>query len=207
EEEMKGIVRIAAKYNCWIFADEIYRGADLDGIEKPSFIGMYDKVMANGGLSKAYALPGLRLGWLVGPKDVIADTWAYHDYLSICAGIISDRVGEMALKPDMRHRILSRNRAMLNENLKATQDWVRDHRNMIEFVPPKAGGMVFMKYKFPINSTELSDWLRLKKGVFILAGDVYGMDHHFRLGIGAEKHTLLKGYDILTAALRERFGG
>ena len=86
-EEMNSIVSIAREYNCWIFSDEVYRGAELDGVECPSFFGMYEKVVVNGGLSKAYALPGLRLGWLVGPTDIISDTWRYSDYTSITAGV------------------------------------------------------------------------------------------------------------------------
>lgn len=205
-DEMKGIIAIAKKYDCWIYSDEVYRGADLDGIEKPSFYGMYEKVLVNGGLSKAYALPALRLGWLAGPKELIANTWAYHDYTSITAGILSDRIAEIVLKPAMRQKVLTRNRTMLNENLKSTIEWAKQYDSLISFVPPQAGGMVFMKYKFPINSTELSNWLRLEKGVFIVAGDVYAMDHHFRIGIGAEKKSLLKGYEILTTSLKERFG-
>jgi aspartate/methionine/tyrosine aminotransferase len=205
-DEMKGIIAIAKKYDCWIYSDEVYRGADLDGIEKPSFYGMYEKVLVNGGLSKAYALPALRLGWLAGPEELIANTWAYHDYTSITAGILSDRIAEIVLKPEMRKKVLARNRTMLNENLIATKEWAKQYDDLIEFVPPQAGGMVFMNYKFPINSTQLSNWLRLEKGVFIVAGDVYAMDNHFRIGIGAEKKSLLKGYEILTTALKERFG-
>jgi aspartate/methionine/tyrosine aminotransferase len=206
DDEMKTLVDIAKKHDAWIYCDEIYKGADLDGIEKPSFYGLYHKVMVNGGLSKAYALPGLRLGWLTGPEELIADTWAYHDYTSITAGILSHKIGDIVLKSEKRKEVLQRNISMLNENLKITQDWVNKHGDLLEFVPPKAGGMVFIKYKYPINSSELSDWLRLEKGVFILAGDVYGMDNHFRIGIGAEKKDLIRGYEILSDALKERFG-
>lgn len=204
-EEMEGIVSIAKNHDCWIYCDEVYKGASLDGVENPSFYGMYEKVIVNGGLSKAYALPGLRLGWLVGPELKMADAWAYSDYTSITAGIISHKIGEIVLKPEMRKKVLSRNIMMLNDNLKLTIDWVEQYNDLIDFIPPQAGGMVFIKYKFPINSTELSNWLRLEKGVFILAGDVYGMDNHFRIGIGAEKKDLLMGYEILTSALKERF--
>lgn len=206
QREMEAIVAIAKKYDAWIYCDEVYKGADLDGVEKPSFYGMYDKVLVNGGLSKAYALPGLRLGWLTGPENIIADTWAYHDYTSITAGILSHKIGEIVLQPEMRKKVLQRNIAMLNENLELTKDWAEQYNDLISFVPPKAGGMIFIKYKFPMNSTALSDWLRLEKGVFILAGDVYGMDHHFRIGIGAEKKDLSKGYQLLSEALKERFG-
>ena len=87
--EMQEIVAIAESVGAWIYADEVYRGAELDGIELTSFVGMADRVMVSGGLSKAYALPGLRLGWLVGPAETVGTSWAYHDYTSITAGILS----------------------------------------------------------------------------------------------------------------------
>ena len=144
-EEMREIVRIADSFGAWVYADEVYRGAELDGVEIPSFMGMYDKEMVNGGLSKAYALPGLRLGWLA----------TYGD--------------------------------------------------LFHFVPPKAGGMAFMRYDLEINSAELADRLRTTKSVFILAGDCYGMDHYFRVGIGAEEKMLVAGLSRIRAALKERF--
>jgi aspartate/methionine/tyrosine aminotransferase len=205
-EEMHTIIGIAEKYDCWIFSDEVYRGANLSGIENPSFYGLYEKVVVNGGLSKAYALPGLRLGWLTGPKDIIANSWAYRDYTSITAGILSDKIAQIVLKPEMRQKVLTRSIKMLNENLLLTTQWANQYKELVKFTPPQAGGMVFIHYEFPINSRQLSDWLRLEKGVFIVPGDVYGMDYHFRIGIGAAKKDLLRGYEILTEALKEKFG-
>lgn len=206
KSEMEEIVDIASGVGTWIYADEIYRGAELDGIEIPSFVGMYDKVMVNGGLSKAYALPGLRLGWLAGPAEVISDTWAYHDYTSITAGILSHQIGEIALSPEVRSRILERNRSMLRENLKSTMEWINGHEGKFHLIPPKAGGMAFLRYKMDINSSQLAEWLRTEKSVFIVPGDCYGMDHYFRIGIGAEKKYLLEGFARMDEALKEKFG-
>jgi aspartate/methionine/tyrosine aminotransferase len=205
-EEMREIVKIADSVGAWIHSDEVYRGAELDGIEIPSFMGMYDKAMVNGGLSKAYALPGLRLGWLAGPAETIADSWAYHDYTSITAGILSNRIAEIALSPEVRATILERNRSMLRHNLEIMVRWVNAYGDIFHFVPPKAGGMAFMRYDLDINSTELSDWLRTTQSVFILAGDCYGMDHYFRVGIGAEEKTLVAGLSRIREALKIRFG-
>ena len=69
--EMREIVAIAESVGAWVYADEVYRGAELDGVELTSFRGMAERVMIAGGLSKAYALPGLRLGWLVGPEETV----------------------------------------------------------------------------------------------------------------------------------------
>ena len=206
DQEMREIVEIADSVGAWIHSDEVYRGAELDGIEIPSFMGMYDKAMVNGGLSKAYALPGLRMGWLAGPEATIADSWAYHDYTSITAGILSNRIAEIALSPEVRATILERNRSMLRHNLQVMVGWVNAYGEIFHFVPPKAGGMAFMRYDLDINSTVLSDWLRTTQSVFILAGDCYGMDRYFRVGIGAEKDTLVAGLDRIREAFKDRFG-
>ena len=205
-EEMQEIVAIAKSVDAWIYCDEVYRGAELNGVIIESFVGMYDKVMVNGGLSKAYALPGLRLGWLVGPQKLIADTWAYHDYTSIAPGMMSQYIGEIALQADKRKEILSRNRNMLNENLKTVKQWLDQYGDLFEYTAPKAGGMLFIKYNLDINSSELAEWLRNEKSVFILAGDVYGMDHHFRIGIGERKNYIINGLERVKEALKERFG-
>ena len=205
EDEMQEIVRIARKADSWIYADEIYRGAELNNIDTPSFIGYWDKVMVCGGLSKAYALPGLRLGWLAGPEEVISNSWAYHDYTSITAGILSHKVGEIALLPEIRGKILNRNRNMLRENLAVCQKWLQKQQGALHFVPPKAGGMAFIRYDFDINSSLLAEMLRNEKSLFILAGDVFGMDKYFRIGIGAEKNYLMKGLELLSDFLSERY--
>ena len=102
--------------------------------------------------------------------------------------------------------ILERNRSMLRQNLEVMADWLAAYGDLFHFVPPKAGGMAFMRYELDINSTELADWLRTEKSVFILAGDCYGMDHYFRVGIGAEKDTLVAGLDRIREAFKDRFG-
>jgi len=203
---MEEIVAIAESVGAWVYADEVYRGAELDGVELPSFAGMYDRAMVNGGLSKAYALPGLRLGWLVGPQEVIADSWAYHDYTSITAGILSNRIAEIVLEPDTRLKILERNRSMLRSNLAVMSDWVESFGSAFRFIPPRAGGMAFMHYDFDINSSDLAEWLRTEKSVFILAGDTFGMDRYFRIGIGAETAYLTTGLERVRRALQDRFG-
>jgi hypothetical protein len=67
--------------------------------------------------------------------------------------------------------------------------------------------MAFMRYDWAINSTELCHWLRKEQSVFILAGDTFGMDSYFRIGIGAEKKYLMAGLERVRGAVEGRFGG
>ncbi len=202
EIEMDKIIEIAKRNDSWIYSDEVYRGAELNGIDSPSFSGRYDKAIVNGSLSKAYALPGLRLGWLAGPEPIISDSWAYHDYTSISAGLLSQKIAEWILGSNLRDQIIQRNRTMLKENLKLCRNWISAHDPFLSMIAPRAGGMAFIRYQYQINSTELADRLRKEKSVFILAGDTYGMDGYFRIGIGAEKEYLRKGLERVSEFIR-----
>jgi len=124
EEAMAAIVAAAQRCGAWLFVDEVYRGAELDGGDTASFWGRYDRAVITGGVSKAYALPGLRLGWLAGPESFIADAWARTDYTSIAPGILSDEIARAALQPSLRARILKRNRKLLKNNLAELQEWM-----------------------------------------------------------------------------------
>jgi aspartate/methionine/tyrosine aminotransferase len=141
-ESMKGIVDLAARHGAWILADEVYQGAELSGVRTPSFWGAYDKVLVVNGLSKAYGLPGLRIGWIIGPEEVIKKTWPYHDYTTISPSALSDRLASIALAPGNRDRILQRTQGILNANLPVLEDWLRRQENLFEFRPPRPGPSV-----------------------------------------------------------------
>jgi aspartate/methionine/tyrosine aminotransferase len=206
DSEIKEIASLAEKADAWILSDEVYRGAELDGEETPTFWGLYDKVMVSCGLSKAYALPGLRIGWLVGPKKKIEEAWAYHDYTSISSGILSDWIASLVLEPERRKKALDRNRKILNENLAVLEEWVQKHKPLFELIPPRAGGVAFLRYNMKINSTELADKLLKEKSVFVIAGDFFGMDHYIRIGIGAEKDYFKAGLKLIDETLEEISG-
>ena len=200
---MESIVEMAAKVGALLHVDEIYRGAELEGDETPTFYGSYDRVVVTMSLSKSYSLPGLRMGWLVGPKGLMDKGWAYHDYTSISTNIISQYMATLIMQPDRRIKVLTRGRKMLRENLAAFENWVDGHSQLFHFIPPRAGGMAFMRYDMDINSTVLSDKLRLEKSVFIIPGDCFGMDRYLRIGIGGEKDHLLAGLDLIDQTLNE----
>ncbi len=203
EEVMEDLISLAKDANAWLYADEVYRGAELSNIESPTFWGRYEKAIVACGLSKSYALPGLRIGWLIGPKSFIEHAWSYHDYTSITAGLLSNWIANKALQPDIREKIFSRNRQMLRENLQILEDWIDQHGDKFSFIPPKAGGLAFLRYNFPINSTELTTKLREEKSCFIVAGDCFGMDNYIRIGIGSEKNYFISGLKLLSELLDE----
>ena len=203
EVDMAEVARIADKADAYILSDEIYRGSELNGREGKSFHDVYDRTIVLSGLSKAMAHPGLRIGWIAADKQVVDDCWHCHDYTSISTGIISQYAGRLLLGPDRRQRVLNRGRNILRINLDYLTNWIAAHSDRFHLIPPSAGGMAFVRYELPINSSELTDRLRREKNVFVVPGDWYGMDHYLRFGIGCEHHVLTEGLERLGEFLSE----
>ncbi len=196
-DELDAVARIAERRGAWVLSDEVYRGAELDGVESSSMWGRYERVIVTAGLSKAYGLPGLRIGWIVGPASLVASTWAYHDYTTISPGALSDRLARVALGPDRRPALIERTRGILRANLALIESWLRDHAPAFSWIAPEAGAIVYVRYNYAINSTALVTRLRDEKSVLIVPGDHFGMDGYLRLGFGERPDYLRRGLDRL----------
>lgn len=195
EAEMDAIVAAAGRAGAWILADEVYSGAErLSEGQTPSFFGRYDKVLAMGSMSKAYGLPGLRIGWVVGPPDTLDDIWARHEYTTISATMLSNKLAAIALSPEVRPRIIERTRDYIRKGYPVLQQWMESHKETFSFTPPRAAAITFARYHLEINSTEFTERLRKEKSVLIVPGDHFGMDHFVRISFGLP-------HDYLTAAL------
>jgi aspartate/methionine/tyrosine aminotransferase len=203
--EINKLANFAKKHDLYLHADEVYRGADFDGHELPSFADVYDKAIITCGLSKAMAMPGLRIGWLVGLSEDIYKSWQRKDYTSITTAAVSEYVATIVLEPTFRSKVLNRSKDYLKNNLALLENWVEKNKNWVSFIPPKAGGMAFLKYELAINSTELAHIFRKELGVLILPGDVYGLDGYFRVGIGAPTDHLDQGLERISAYVNRHY--
>jgi aspartate/methionine/tyrosine aminotransferase len=194
-DELDAIAAIADRHGAWVLSDEVYRGAELDGVETPSMWGRSERTIVTGGLSKAYGLPGLRIGWVAGPASLVASTWSYHDYTTISPGALSDRLARVALDPARRRTLFERTRGILRANLPLLEEWLRGHAPSFSWIPPEAGAILYARYQYPINSTELVTRLRDEKSVLVVPGDHFGMDGYLRLGYGERPAYLREGLD------------
>jgi aspartate/methionine/tyrosine aminotransferase len=202
-DDLDRVAAAADRHGAWILSDEVYRGAERDGRETPTMWGRAERVVVTSGLSKAYGLPGLRIGWIVGPTKLVASLWSYHDYTTISPGAMSDFLACHALGPGRRSSILQRTRGILNTNFPVIERWLHDHGGLLSFAPPDAGAIVYVRYHHSINSTALVDRLREQKSVLIVPGDHFGMDGYLRIGYGDETDYMREGLTRLHDLLVE----
>jgi hypothetical protein len=183
-DELRRICDVATKTNAWILADEVYRGAERIGDTTATFWGHYDRVIITSGLSKAYGLPGLRIGWIVASADLVAKLWSYHDYTTICPNPLSDYLARIALSSPNREKILARTKEIVSNNFKILDKWLKKYTGILEYIPPLAGAIALVKYNLKMQSIDLISRLREEKSVLVVPGEHFFMENYLRFGFG-----------------------
>jgi aspartate/methionine/tyrosine aminotransferase len=193
EAEMEAVIEVAARVGAWIVADEIYRGAEVDtDATSPTFWGRYDRVVVTSGLSKAFAMPGLRIGWTVAPPELIARIWERHDYTTLTPGMVSDRLAAFAMQPDVRENILLRTRAIVRANLPSLEGWIATHPSF-SYVRPVAGAIAYVRTGLPIRSRDLVERIREERSVLLVPAEHFGLKRGIRFGFGFDIEHTMKG--------------
>ena len=193
-EERQAVTEAANSVGAWILADEVYAGAEHHAEElTPSFWSDYERVFAIGSTSKAYGLPGLRIGWVVSPIEMAEEIWARQDYITISATALGNKLATHALSPEMRPKLIARTRAYIRRGYGNFEIWCEENQGLISLVPPQAAAFAFVRYHKDINSTKLVDRLIHKQSTYVVPGDHFGLDQHFRIGFGLPKEYVKEG--------------
>ena len=199
-DEMDAIVELAEAHGAWILSDEVYQGAELDDAPTPSFWGRTDRVIVTNSLSKAYALPGLRIGWAVGPPDVVERLWARTDYTTIAPASLSDVLASVALSDEVRPQLLARTRSIVRSNFKILEAWMDGCQGLFTYQPPDAGAICMARYHAPIGSLALAEILRQQYGILVVPGAHFGYESMVRLGFGPPEKELREALARLESA-------
>ncbi|PYP88991.1 MAG: aspartate aminotransferase [Blastocatellia bacterium AA13] len=199
EAEMDRITEGARRVGAWLLADEVYRGAERERPITPSFWGRYEKVIVTAGLSKAYGLPGLRIGWIVGPSEIVTKAWSYHDYTTIGPSALSDRLARVALAPDNRRKLLARTREILNNNFPVLRKWVDSYGGMFSVVEPQAGAIAYLRYDLDMESLDFVERLRDQKSVLLVPGEHFHMKNYLRVGFGSQPEHLREALELISS--------
>jgi aspartate/methionine/tyrosine aminotransferase len=184
-EERKAIVDAASRVGAWILSDEVYAGAEHQTDEvTPSMWGEYESVFAIGSMSKAYAFPGLRIGWIVSNPEMSEEIWARQDYVTICPTILGNKLAAHALSPQVRPRIIQRTRDYARRGYKILENWVNQHSDILSVVPPQAAAIAFVHFDREINSSQLVQRMIKEYSTYVVPGDHFGVDNYLRISYG-----------------------
>ncbi|WP_299899365.1 aminotransferase class I/II-fold pyridoxal phosphate-dependent enzyme [uncultured Ruegeria sp.] len=145
-DDLQALIDLAREHGIWILSDEVYRGVELDPADRmPQIADIYERGISLNVMSKAYGLPGLRIGWIAAQdRDLLQRVERYKHYLSICNSGPSEVLALIALKA--RERILARNHALLSRNVVALERLFADFPGLIEWTRPLGGCVAFPRF-------------------------------------------------------------
>jgi aspartate/methionine/tyrosine aminotransferase len=178
------IIEVARQCGAWLFGDEVYRGLEYDPAERlPTAVDAYERGLSLGVMSKAYALAGLRIGWIACRDESVRKRMATRkDWTTICSSAPSEVLALMGLRA--RDRILERNFGIIRENLLHLDRFFARHGDRVTWEKPGAGCIGFPRLEGePVDA--FAARLVEKEGVLLLPGTAYAhTGNHFRIGFG-----------------------
>jgi aspartate/methionine/tyrosine aminotransferase len=180
------IVEVAAEAGAWLLVDEVYRGLEFDESDRlRAGADALDGGISLGVMSKAYAMAGLRIGWLATrDRDLLARVAAFKDYTTICSSAPSEVLAIIGLRAG--DRVLARSRAIIATNLDLLDAFFDDWADRFTWVRPRAGSIGYPRMTVP--GVRIDDWaaqLVETEGVLLIPGSQFGHPgNHFRIGFG-----------------------
>jgi aspartate/methionine/tyrosine aminotransferase len=200
--EMDRVLEVAERSGSWLLSDEVYRGVERVGdAETPSFWGRSDRVVAVGSMSKAYGMPGLRLGWAVAPEGVVQDIWRRHEYTTLSASMLANHLAAIALQPAVRARLLERARGLIRSGFPVLEEWAGSHPGLLSLRPPDAAAIAFVRYETGEASVDLVERIRREQSVLVAPGAHFGVEGHLRISFGLPHDYLAEGLRRIAAVL------
>ncbi len=182
--EQQALIEIARKHNIILFSDEVYRELEHDPAYAISGFGdAYENGISLGVMSKAYGLPGLRIGWLATKNAEILEKVAMlKEYTTICNSGPSEFLAGVGLRN--RQQLLDRNLAIINQNLPLYDAFFAKHADLFSWYKPNAGPIAFVKMNFPMDDMVFAEKVLKEAKTLLLPGGIYDYPGYFRIGFG-----------------------
>ena len=177
----------------------MYRGLEHSGKISKSIAELYDKGISTGSMSKLFSLAGLRLGWIVAPKNLMEEIIVHREYDTISVSVLDDFFANVAL--ENKDKIITRNLGKILEGKKILSDWVKSEPH-INWVEPTGGTTCLLKYDFPISAVELCEKLLADTGVLFLPASTLEMEGYLRAGYCSDLSKLKRGLELFSEWLK-----
>ncbi|MEM6304742.1 MAG: aminotransferase [Pseudomonadota bacterium] len=197
---LEEIAAIARSVGAWVLCDEVYRGTDQTGNGTTTSIAdVYERGIATCGMSKAFSLAGLRLGWVAAPPEVIEAVSIHRDYDTISVGKLDDHFAALAL--EHADRVLARSRRITRGNLATLEAWIADQPR-ISWVKPQSGTVTLLEVDTRLTARAFCLKLLEEHSVMFTPGDCFDMEGTVRIGFANPPAALAEGLGRVDAFLR-----
>ena len=198
-EEQQALVAIAHDAGAWLLWDGAFADLTYDAPPLADPIGRYARAISLGTLSKAYGLPGLRVGWCLADPAVLDHMAKVRDYTTLHLSPLVELIAERVV--DAADRILAQKRAIARRNRATVEAWMAEQEGLISWTVPAGGVCGFPRLEVP-EVEAFCHQLAREHRVMLVPGTCFGTPGHARLGFGGPADALELGLGRLAGALR-----
>lgn len=204
-EQQRELVGIAAEAGAYLVWDAAFAELTHDGPPLPDPLGWYERTITYGTLSKAYGLPGLRIGWCLAAPEVLRRCARLRDYVSLHLSPLVELVAERVV--DHGDLFVAERRELARSNLALVERWAAELGDRVVWRSPGGGVCAFPGLPGVPDTEELCRRLAEEDGVLLVPGECFGHPGHVRLGFGSPAGELTHGLERLTGALNRHTAG
>ena len=213
-EQVKAIGEWALKNNIWVISDEIYEHLLYDGATAPSMpvlvTGLAETCIIINGVAKTYAMTGWRVGWMIGPKDVIKAATNLQSHLTSNVSNVSQRAAIAALNGDlsavhMMGEAFDRRRKLIVGLLNEIPGFVCPTPTGAFYVYPSVKGVLgkTIRGKTPTTSAELATLILEEVEVAAVPGEAFGPSGYLRFSYATSDADIVEGIGRIKKLLTE----
>ncbi|HTG33797.1 MAG TPA: capreomycidine synthase [Thermoanaerobaculia bacterium] len=200
-EQQRELIGLAEKVGAYLVWDLAFGELTYGQAPLPEPGLFYERAVSMGTLSKAYGLPGLRLGWCLAAPEVLERFIRLRDYLTLHLSPLVELIARRVI--DNGDRLLEPRRAQAARNRSLVEAWVAEHRHHVEWVLPSGGVCAFPRLGGIADEVEFCRHLAESERVLLVPGSCFGHPGHVRLGFGGATPTLREGLRRLSRALKK----
>jgi len=206
-DELERVHELARSVGAMVLSDEAYRWLEVPGGSEspPPMADLGPAGISVGTMSKPFGLPGLRIGWMAAPAEIVAACWSLRDYVSLSPGKLNDALAVLAFRH--RDQIVQRNQEIIAQNLAQASRWIAEHAGILSWSPPRGGLLALVRTHLDMPSLDLANKLADEYSVMLAPGSVFGFEHHLRIGIGQEPSVFHAGLERASACLADLQAG
>ncbi len=207
-DQVEAIGRWAVEHGVWVVTDEIYEHLTYDGVEAPSMPvvvpELADRCVVLNGVAKTYAMTGWRVGWMIGPTDVVKAATNLQSHATSNVANVSQRAAIAALAGDLTavdemKVAFDRRRKRIVEMLNDIDGVLCPEPKGAFYVYPSVKGLLGRTFDgvTPASSTELAGLILDKAEVAVVPGEAFGSPGYLRLSYALGDDDLVEGVSRL----------
>jgi aspartate aminotransferase len=202
--ETRAIGEWALRHDIWVISDEIYQNLTYDGVRALSILdvvpALSDQCILVNGVAKTYAMTGWRVGWLIGPEDVVRAVTNLQSNLTSHVSNISQMAATAALNGpaetiDRMRSAFDRRRRLIVEGLNGIDGIICPTPEGAFYVYADVAGLFGRSFGgvTPRSSLELADLILEKADVAVVPGEAFGRSGYLRFSYALADESIVEG--------------